>query len=228
MKTFLPVELELEQSGETYIAGVDEAGRGCFAGPLCIGFVILPRSAYQTLPESLKILDDSKKLKKDKREQLYRALKDITLFQCRVFISNRIIDQCGINPSTELAISYAIQRSIKAGFHPSAVLIDGNYKFHNLYRSYPQMMFQSIVKGDATVASIAAASIVAKVARDQRMHKLSRFFPAYHFHQHAGYGTKFHRDAIQKYGPSRLHRMSYNIMETKNGEQDKNLLEFQQ
>lgn len=191
------------------VAGIDEAGRGCLAGPVTVGFALFTQDFFhKEIPRELSFLDDSKKLSPKKRDLLFDSVKKYCRFYCTIHISSKIIDRIGINPATELAIHRSLLRAEKAGIFPGQIFIDGNYKFPSLDK-YKPMKWQSVIKGDSTVFSVAAASILAKVSRDRRMIRMDKIFPGYELARHKGYGTMLHRKLIKQNGPLAMHRRSY-------------------
>ncbi len=188
------IERELHAEGVGLICGVDEAGRGPLAGPVCAAAVILP-------PETeLPGLNDSKKLSEKKREQLFPEIQRLALAWSVAFASVEEIEERNILGATMLAMNRAISGlSLK----PKLALIDGNRN------KEIEMPSRCVVHGDAKCASIAAASILAKVSRDRLMVELSRDYPQYGFEQHKGYGTKAHYAALREYGPCPAHRPSF-------------------
>ena len=188
------LEDEIYNSGVSQLCGVDEAGRGPLAGPVCAAAVILPRDI------DILGLNDSKKLSEKQRESLYDVIIRESLSYGIAFSTVEEIEQLNILQATFLAMNRAIsQLSLK----PELALIDGN---RNTGIDMPS---QCVVKGDSRCADIAAASILAKVTRDRYMYELAREYPQYHFEKHKGYGTKLHYEAIREYGPSPVHRMSF-------------------
>ncbi len=175
-------------------AGVDEAGRGPWAGPVVAACVIL-KSDISALDE----IKDSKLLSEGKREELYEVIKDNSIFGIG-FASNEEIDRLGIVKATELAIKRAIEHMPEK---PTFLLIDGRDKF-----KLP-IKFKSIVGGDKKVKLISAASILAKVWRDRYMRLMDDIYPQYGFRRHKGYGTKEHLEALKKFGACEIHRMSF-------------------
>jgi ribonuclease HII len=176
------------------VAGVDEAGRGPLAGPVFAAAVILD----DLLP--IKGLADSKKLTAKKREHLYDIIKAQALCFCVATASVEEIDQLNILQATLLAM----QRAIKGlRLKPSKVLVDGNRL------PVLDIRAEAIVKGDSTVPSISAASILAKVERDRWCVEVDAQFPSYGFLTHKGYGTQMHLRALQEHGPCVLHRRSF-------------------
>ena len=182
-------------SGFKLICGVDEAGRGPLAGPVCAAAVILP--------EDLKIpgLNDSKKLSEKKREQLYDIITEKAIAYCVAFGTLEEIEEKNILQATFLAMNRAIEGlETKADF----ALIDGNKIPDGI-----KIPAAAIVKGDAKSMSIAAASILAKVSRDRLLMEYDKKYPEYQFAKHKGYGTKLHTDLIKEYGPCEIHRLSF-------------------
>lgn len=180
------------------VAGVDEVGRGCFAGPVCVGAVVFPKD-FQLIDG----LADSKLLKPRQREQLAVRIKNQALSWTVVEVGVATINKLGIGKATQMAFRKAVKSlDKKADF----VLIDAFYIKHlNRKRQ------KAVRDGDKICASVAAASIIAKVHRDKLMKKLHRKYPQYGFSKNKGYGTKAHQQAIKKHGLSRLHRKSFNL-----------------
>ena len=186
---------ELALAGENRpFCGVDEAGRGPLAGPVCAAAVILP--------EGLEIpgLNDSKKLTEKKREELYDRICESAVSFAVAFATVEEIEALNIKGATYLAMDRALEALDPT---PSLALVDGNDKNE---LSVPSI---KVVKGDSLCASIAAASILAKVTRDRFMLQLDREYPQYGFAAHKGYGTKAHYAALRQYGPSPVHRPTY-------------------
>jgi len=188
------IERELHKEGVGLICGVDEAGRGPLAGPVCAAAVILPPEA------ELPGLNDSKKLSEKKREQLFPEIQRLALAWSVAFASVEEIEERNILGATMLAMNRAISG---LSLRPELALIDGN---RNREIQVPS---RCVVHGDARCASIAAASILAKVSRDRLMVELAREYPQYGFEQHKGYGTKAHYAALREYGPCPAHRPSF-------------------
>ena len=187
-------ERELRQEGFSFIAGVDEAGRGPLAGPVTAAAVILPADV-----EELPGVFDSKQLKEGEREELFAALYAVPGIRISVASATpEEIDRLNILRATHEAMRRAVAGLQEADF----VLVDG-LPVQFLLPS------KNIVKGDARCASIAAASIIAKVTRDREMMKLDELYPQYGFAKHKGYGTADHLEALQKYGPLPVHRKSF-------------------
>ena len=182
-------------SGFKLICGVDEAGRGPLAGPVCAAAVILP--------EDLEIegLNDSKKLSEKKREQLFDIITEKALAYCVAYGTLEEIEEKNILQATFLAMNRAFEGlELKVDF----ALIDGNKIPAGI-----KIPAAAIVKGDAKSMSIAAASILAKVSRDRLLMEYDKQYPEYQFAKHKGYGTKLHTDLIKQYGPSEIHRLSF-------------------
>lgn len=189
---------EIEDSfyaeGLKIICGVDEAGRGPLAGPVCAAAVILP--------EHLQIpgLTDSKKLTDKKRRELFPLIQEKAVAYGIGFASEKEIDEINILQATFLAMQRAMdQLSVR----PELALIDGNRE-----KDFG-LPVKTVVKGDSLSANIAAASILAKVSRDDLMLKMDEAYPEYGFAIHKGYGTKAHYAALREYGPSPIHRMTF-------------------
>jgi ribonuclease HII len=201
VKTFptLLKENALLQAGHRAIAGLDEAGRGAWAGPVAAGAVILPL-ADPTLPEKLRGVTDSKLCTPRQREAYYEVICQVALAWSVSLVPAWRIDQTGIVPSTRQAMAQAV-----AGLdpHPDALLIDA-LKLPEI--ALPQ---RAIKKGDLQSLTIAAASILAKVTRDRAMIAWGEKHPDYGFARHKGYGTPQHRLALQSLGPLDIHRWTF-------------------
>lgn len=194
----LDLEKEFWDSGLSRVCGLDEVGRGCFAGPVVVGAVIFPSNVQ--LPIGIA---DSKLLKPGIREKLSEEIKNIALYWAVGEISVEEINKRGIGDATQLAFGKAVENLSIA---PDMCLIDA------FFIKYLDKDKQKAVKGgDSICASISAASIIAKVYRDELMVKLDKEYPGYGLAKHKGYGTKEHRDAIKKHGLSKLHRTSFNL-----------------
>ena len=188
------IEHSFFDKGYQVICGVDEAGRGPLAGPVCAAAVILPPDL------EIPGLNDSKKLSDKKRRELMPVIKEKALAYGIAFASHEEIDSINILQATFLAMERAIcQLSIK----PDLALIDGNRE-----KDFG-IPVKSVVKGDSLSASIAAASVLAKVTRDDLMEALAAEYPNYGFEIHKGYGTKAHYAALEAYGPCSVHRMTF-------------------
>lgn len=188
------IENSYKAKGYSVICGVDEAGRGPLAGPVCAAAVILP--------DNLEIdgLKDSKKLTEKRREALYDIICEKAAAYSIAFAEVEEIESLNILQATFLAMKRAVDG---LGLKPDLALIDGNRD------PMLDISCQTVIKGDAKVASIAAASILAKVTRDRYMVRMAEIYPEYGFEIHKGYGTKKHYDAIFEHGISPVHRMSF-------------------
>ena len=181
--------------GIKYICGVDEAGRGPLAGPVFAAAVILPEEF------EIEGLNDSKKLSEKKRDLLFDEIIEHALAYSIQSIDHKTIDEINILEATMLAMKTAVENlSIK----PERVFIDGNRVPKNM-----DVPAEFVIKGDATSASIAAASILAKVSRDRFMLEMDKKYPEYCFAKHKGYGTKLHYEKIREFGPSEIHRLTF-------------------
>lgn len=187
-------EHKYANEGYRFICGVDEAGRGPLAGPVCAAAVILPMDIH--IPG----LNDSKKLTDKKRRELFPIICEKATAYGIAFADHEEIDKINILQATYLAMERAIS---KLEIKPDMALIDGNRAKDFGLPS------QTIVGGDAKSASIAAASILAKVTRDDLMVKIADLYPSYGFEVHKGYGTKAHYAALSEYGPSPIHRITF-------------------
>lgn len=181
-------------------AGCDEAGRGCYAGPVFAAAVILPKKFYHPL------LNDSKQVKETDRTQLRSFIEQNAISFGVAKIDSEEIDSINILKASFKAMHLAIDALKKA---PQLLLIDGNR-----FTKYKTTPHHCIIKGDGKFASIAAASILAKTYRDEYMQQLHKEFPMYQWHQNKGYGTLPHRKAIENYGLCKYHRKSFNILPT--------------
>lgn len=188
------IEGQLYEQGINLICGVDEAGRGPLAGPVCAAAVILP--PYIDIPG----LNDSKKLSDKKRRELFPVIKEMALTYGIAFADHSEIDEINILQATYLAMERAI---LQLQIRPEYVLIDGNRT-----KDFG-LPVKTIVHGDSLSANIAAASILAKVTRDDWMENMSIEFPEYGFDVHKGYGTKAHYEALDQFGPCRIHRLTF-------------------
>ena len=188
------LEGELSEYGKISVCGVDEAGRGPLAGPVCAAACILPYGL------EIPGLNDSKKLSEKKREELYTLITQKAVTYGVAFASVEEIEEVNILGATYLAMNRAIAMLDPV---PELALIDGN---RNAQIRCPS---RCVVKGDARCASIAAASILAKVTRDRLMLELAERYPQYGFEKHKGYGTALHYEALRNFGPSPVHRMSF-------------------
>ena len=194
MSELWTLENEIYAEGFSLVCGVDEAGRGPLAGPVCAAAVILPRGL------EIEGLDDSKKLSGKKREKLFDDIVNAAVSYGIAFASVEEIEEHNILGATFMAMNRAIgQLSPK----PELALIDGNRNKGICIES------RCVVKGDSKCADIAAASILAKVTRDRYMLEMAEKYPQYRFEQHKGYGTKLHYEMLREYGPSPIHRRDF-------------------
>ena len=193
-KNMWQFEEELFAQGYQMVCGVDEAGRGPLAGPVCAAAVILP--PHLEIPG----LDDSKKLSDKRRRELFPVIKEQAIAYGIGLASHEEIDEINILQATFLAMERAIaQLQIK----PEYALIDGNRA-----KDFG-LPVKTVVKGDSLSANIAAASVLAKVTRDMLMEEAAVEYPGYGFEIHKGYGTRAHYDALREKGPSSIHRMTF-------------------
>lgn len=187
-------EKEKIKEGYTYVAGVDEAGRGPLAGAVFAACVILPLDCH------INGINDSKKLSEKKREALFdEIIKKAVAFSIKS-VDEKVIDEINILNATHKAMNEAVN---SMEIKPDYVLIDGN-SIKNM-----TIPHETIISGDAKSISIAAASILAKVARDRYILEYAKEYPQYMFEKHKGYGTKLHTEAILKYGPCPIHRRTF-------------------
>lgn len=188
------IEQSLSDDNLKLFCGVDEAGRGPLAGPVCAAAVILPFGL------DIEGLNDSKKLTDKKRRALFEIIKKEAIAYGIALVDEKRIDEINILQATFEAMREAVSQ---LGVSPDLVLVDGNQD--------PKLPFptQTVIKGDARSANIAAASILAKVTRDLLMEELAEQYPQYGFEVHKGYGTKKHYEALREYGPSDIHRRTF-------------------
>jgi ribonuclease HII len=197
-KDMLAYEKKLWRGGWEILAGVDEVGRGPLAGPVVAACVILPKNCL--LPG----VDDSKKLTRIKREKLFQQIMEDAIEVGIGIVREKTIDRLNILNASLKAMWKALK---KLKTSPQLVLVDGNQKIPNL--PFPQM---PIVKGDSKSISIASASIVAKVTRDEIMLNYHKKYPQFCFDQNKGYSTKSHLEALKEFGPCKIHRRSFKII----------------
>ena len=191
-KELLEYEVKARDKGYRIIAGVDEAGRGPLAGPVVAAAVVLTKDI------ELEGLNDSKKLSPKRREKLFPKIQEMP-YEVAI-IGHEKIDEINILQATRLAMQQAVEKLVMS---PDILLIDGNQKINSPIKQW------TIVKGDAKSFSIAAASILAKVTRDQIMEEYHHQYPQYEFSKHKGYGTQRHRDLIEEHGPCPIHRKTF-------------------
>lgn len=193
-KNMWQIEDELYADGITCICGVDEAGRGPLAGPVCAAAVILP--THLEIPG----LDDSKKLSDKRRRELFPIIKEQAIAYGIGLASHEEIDEINILQATFLAMRRAIEQ---LNGKADLALIDGNRETDF------GLPVKTVVKGDSLSANIAAASVLAKVTRDEIMEAMAVEYPQYGFEIHKGYGTKAHYEALRNHGPSPIHRVTF-------------------
>ncbi len=179
-------------------AGLDEAGRGCYAGPVFAAAVILPKDFYHPL------LNDSKKLTEKIRDLLRPIIEKEALAYAVSMVDHNEIDLINILQASYKAMHLSIDKLKKK---PELLLIDGNR-----FKPYKKIRHECIIKGDGKYSSIAAASILAKTYRDDYMLKIHLEYPEYQWNKNKGYGTAVHRNAIDKYGLCTYHRKTFNIL----------------
>lgn len=194
-------ERKLRKQGVDYIIGVDEAGRGPLAGPVVAAAVTLKADRFKNR------IDDSKKLTSRQRELAYFEIINQSVYGVGI-IGEKVIDRLNILVATQLAMQDAIgmlcRRLDNGGGLNAHIIVDGNVK---LETAYP---YTTIIRGDSKSKSIAGASILAKVIRDRIMVRYDAQFPQYGFARHKGYPTESHKNAIKKFGPSVIHRLTFN------------------
>lgn len=188
-------ENKLHNEGIQYIAGIDEAGRGPLAGPVVIGCVIMPQNSF------IEYVNDSKKVSESKREMLYKKITNEAIAWSTGIVWQDEIDEINILNATKKALTMAID-NLKV--KPDKIVVDALDKIET--RGIPYI---SVIKGDAKIYSISAASIIAKVTRDRIMREYDEIYPEYEFSRHKGYGTAKHIQAIKEYGICPLHRKSF-------------------
>lgn len=189
----LDYEKKYYDKGLILVAGVDEAGRGPLAGPVCVASVIMPQDNI------IEEINDSKKLSAKKREMLYDKIINTAICYHIELIDNKTIDEINILNATKLGMKRCIE---SLEIVPEMVIIDA-------VKIDTEIPTDSIIKGDALSYNVASASILAKVTRDRLMVELDEKYPQYNFKKHKGYGTKEHIEALKKYGKCEIHRNSF-------------------
>jgi len=198
------VEKELFNQGYKLIGAVDEAGRGPLAGPVVAACVVFGPNFK--IDDELKKVNDSKKIKAKDREELYQVIVRKYLAVGIGVCNNKTIDRINILQASFLAMKKALGQ-IKQ--KPEFIILDGKFKIPNL-----SIAQAAIIRGDETIFSIAAASIIAKVARDRLMMLMHQAYPNYGFNLHKGYGTKLHLERLEQFGPCPIHRLSFKSVKT--------------
>jgi ribonuclease HII len=181
------------------VAGLDEAGRGCFAGPVTAAAVILPPDYENS------VLNDSKQLTEKQRDTLRAEIEELAIAWAVAAVDNNEIDEINILNASILAMHRAVE---KLKHLPGMLLVDGNR-----FKDYKDIPNECVVKGDGTYYAIAAASVLAKTHRDEYMNSIHREFPQYHWDSNKGYPTRDHKDAINDHGICKYHRKSFNMNE---------------
>lgn len=202
----LQLEIELWKKGFT-VAGIDEVGRGSFAGPLVVGAVVFPPAVNREQITKLLSLgiNDSKKLSGNKRNVLTKVIQELCSLSQIEYISHDIINRFGMTKALSMGFANISFKILKKCPKTKIFFLTDAYKIPTVEKT-KQL---NIIRGDSTSLSIAAASIVAKVDRDNYMEKLAGQFPEYGFEKHKGYGTLYHRQKIKLYGPSPIHRTEF-------------------
>lgn len=188
-------EKKIFESGIQYICGIDEAGRGPLAGPVVVGAVIMPEDSF------IEGVNDSKKVSEKKREKLYEQITNEAIAYSVGIVDQKTIDEINILNATKLALKFAIKGLSK---RPELIMVDA---LNNI--DTDGIPYISVIKGDAKIYSISAASIIAKVTRDRMMRQWDEVYPIYGFAKHKGYGTAEHIKIIKANGPCMLHRRSF-------------------
>ena len=194
------LEKSLWKKGLKYVVGIDEAGRGPLAGPVCAGAVMIDINTKLS-----DLVRDSKKMTAKRREESFEYIKENSVGWGVCLVSNQVIDRKGIQEAVRIAMWEALKQVEKmVGSKAEYLIVDGT----NVSNLFGYNMLK-IKEGDLKHYSISAASILAKVTRDRYMKEISVKYPEYGFERHVGYGTKAHMEALQKYGPCEIHRRSF-------------------
>lgn len=205
----LMIEQELWNQGYHKVMGCDEAGRGPWAGPIVVGVVCLPHN-HPDLTQVLEGVRDSKKMTKRMRARLVDRIKETAVTWGVGSATSEEIDEYKINPATKLALIRALEM---AELEPDYLMLDAFPWEKTVIVKTPHMKldfpYRSIKGGDSLSLTIAAASVIAKVTRDEYMTEIDEKYPDYGFRDHKGYGTAKHRDALKLHGPCKIHRMYY-------------------
>ena len=185
----------------TLVVGLDEVGRGCWAGPVVAGAVLLEKP--------IEGLRDSKKLSKKRREALAEVIRNEAKAYGVGWVTANEVDEMGLSKAVQLAMLRAMKRLQESGEVYDEIDIDGNINYFQNVQGLATENIQAMVRADDSVPAVSAASILAKVARDEYMARLANEFPAYGFEKHVGYGTQAHMRALQEHGMTNEHRKSY-------------------
>ena len=189
-------EKQEQEKGNFLIAGMDEVGRGPLAGPVCVACVIMPLDSGDIIEG----IDDSKKVSEKKRNELFEKIKETAIAYSIEMVDEQKIDEINILEATKLCMKNAIEL---LPVRPDVVLVDAISKLDT------DVNLRGIIKGDSLSYSIGAASILAKVTRDNYMAEIAKQYPEYGFEKHKGYGTKAHIEALKEIGPCEYHRLSF-------------------
>lgn len=195
LKALKEYENKLHEQGLQYIAGIDEAGRGPLAGPVVVGVAIMKPDSF------IEGINDSKKISESKREKLYEQITEEAIDWSVGIVTEKEIDEINILNATKRALEKALD-NLKV--RPDRILVDALEHIDTKGVSYT-----SVIKGDAKIYSISAASIIAKVTRDRIMREYDEIYPEYGFAKHKGYGTAAHISAIKENGPCPIHRKTF-------------------
>jgi len=195
LKVLKEYENKLHESGLKYIAGIDEAGRGPLAGPVVVGVVIMKPDSF------IEGINDSKKISESKREKLYEQITEEAMAWSVGIVTEKEIDELNILNATKKALEKALD---SLQIRPDRILVDALEHIDT-----KGVLYTSVIKGDAKIYSISAASIIAKVTRDRIMREYDEVYPEYGFAKHKGYGTAAHIGAIKEHGPCPLHRKTF-------------------
>ena len=197
----LRLERSLLRAGHALVGGIDEVGRGPLAGPIYIGLVVVDTNT-PTAPRGVR---DSKATKPGQRTQLARSVKDWA-WTTTASVDAQFIDRFGLTQALRECVNIAYGNASRAGMAPSVIILDGSFNFCD-----PDLPLSVVMrkKADQSASSVAAASIIAKVERDEFMHERSIDFPGYGWERNSGYGTREHLEAIKRLGLTKLHRTSF-------------------
>jgi len=200
-------EKKLWKKGHKIVIGLDEAGRGPLAGPVVAAAVVIESGIMNQKLGILKEIKDSKKLRPGKREEIFKAIKQIPGVEWGIGrVSEKVIDRINILEATKLAMKRAVSNLERKCLFADFMLIDGNFGIDL------DVLQKSIIKADEKVLSCSLASIIAKVTRDRMMLRYHKKYPQYGFNRHKGYPTKLHREMIQKHEPSVIHRTTFTLL----------------